>query len=150
MVSKRMLELHPLYSPSKLFVVGDKRSRSDDDLVAVELDDVESMIREEVLMQLQGKKQLCACGELIELVNSCFCLIGCEIYFFCKGDMFNAHVLPCPHCGSQKCSDCTALALEVGKAVLICHFKLICLFRSELSHPVVSLVLWLARRVYAN
>ncbi len=53
MVSKRMMELHPLYSPSKAFV-GDKRARPEtDDVVAVELDDVESMIREEVLQQLQ-------------------------------------------------------------------------------------------------
>ena len=47
------MELHPLYSPSKAFV-GDKRARPEtDDVVAVELDDVESMIREEVLQQLQ-------------------------------------------------------------------------------------------------
>jgi hypothetical protein len=118
------MELHPLYSPSKSFV-GDKRARAEpEEVVAIELDDVESMIREEVLQVLQvwwfspsllgvsknlgrnfqGKKQLCACGELIE-----------------PTDMFNAHVLPCPHCGSQKCSDCTALALEVRAKSSCCE-----------------------------
>jgi hypothetical protein len=98
LVSKRLMELHPLYSPSKK----DKRARLDE--MPLELDDVENMLRDEVLLQLQGKQQLCACGQMIE-----------------PGDMFNAHVLPCPHCGSQKCSECTATALEVRATSSCCE-----------------------------
>ncbi len=103
LVSKRMMELHPLYSPSK---ITDKRPRVDlaEDVPPVELDDIEALIREEVLLQLQGKQQLCACGQTIE-----------------PGDMFNAHVLPCPHCRSQKCSECTAQALEVRATSSCCE-----------------------------
>lgn len=90
LVNKRMMARHPLYSPSK-----EKRVRRDEEAL-LELDDIEEMIREEVLEALRGRQQLCSCGQLIE-----------------TGEMFSAHVLPCPHCRKQKCSDCTTLALEV-------------------------------------
>jgi hypothetical protein len=70
----------------------------------LELDDIEEMIREEVLEALLGRQQLCSCGQLIE-----------------TGEMFSAHVLPCPHCRKQKCSECTALAMEVRAKSSCCE-----------------------------
>lgn len=103
LVSKRLLERHPLYSPSK-----DKRLRRETTLTArtppIELDDIEEMIREEVLEALLGRQELCSCGKLIE-----------------TGEMFSAHVLPCPHCRKQKCSECTAAAMEVRAKSSCCE-----------------------------
>jgi hypothetical protein len=62
LVQKRIMEKHPLYSPSNS---AEKRARVDDSF-QLDLDDVESMIREEVLDQLVGRQQLCSCGQLIE------------------------------------------------------------------------------------
>lgn len=80
LVSKRILERHPLYSPSKgtwarpLRVDAcipdppvDKRARREDTAMAVELDHVEELIRNEVLEALLGRQQLCSCGKLIEM-----------------------------------------------------------------------------------
>ena len=95
------MEMHPLYSPNNS---AEKKARVADDRAALDLDDVESMIRDEVLAQLEGRQQLCECGQLIE-----------------PGDMFSAHVLPCPHCKGRKCSDCTAFALEVRAKSSCCE-----------------------------
>lgn len=35
--------------------------------------------------------------------------------------MFTSHVLPCPHCRKQKCSDCTEAALEVRDKSSCCE-----------------------------
>ena len=56
------------------------------------------------LEHLQGREQLCECGQMIE-----------------PGDMFSAHVLPCPHCKGKKSSECTALALEVRAKSSCCE-----------------------------
>lgn len=102
LVSKRILEKHPLYSPNNSS--SEKKARLSEDSPVLDLDDVESMIREEVLEQLEGRQQLCECGQMIE-----------------PGDMFSAHVLPCPHCKGKKCSDCTAFALEVRAKSSCCE-----------------------------
>lgn len=116
LVQKRLLEQHPLYSPSKsaekrlrassegLSEVGGSGGGGGGAGVELELDDIEAMIRDEVLDDIEGQQQLCSCGEMIE-----------------PGDMFSAHVLPCPHCNAQKCSDCTALALEVRARSTCCE-----------------------------
>lgn len=49
-VSKRIMERHPLYSPGK-----EKRQRQESPAL-VELDDIEEMIREEVLEALLGRQ----------------------------------------------------------------------------------------------
>ena len=94
------MEKHPLYSPNT-----EKRARLEDrDPFFVDLDDVENLIRDEVMESMTGRQELCECGQRIEV-----------------GDMFSAHVLPCPHCRLQKCSECTNVALEVRAKSSCCE-----------------------------
>ena len=70
-VSKRNLERHPLYSPGSL---SEKRLRSSNG-PEIELDDIEEMIRQDVLEILNGQQQLCKTKRRRESGNNDVCSI---------------------------------------------------------------------------
>ncbi len=147
-VSKRLLEQHPLYSPSstkKSRVFGRAGADDDDGVADVQdgidtpdvplVDTVEEMLREEVLQRLRSSAgdlpsesanannnnanaNVNNNGSSLSAADLCVC--GSQLSVLSVQQMMQMHVLPCPHCGVGKCVECAQRSLRLVSSLSRC------------------------------